>query len=180
EFKRGNMGLEIVHPKYKLHTTERTEKLEETLTPVYPTTEGLRQITLRNLTDQALKLLEGSAVQELLPSGLYDHQITLSQALHTIHRPPPNLDMEAFDEGKHPAQLRLILEELMAQNLSMLAVRTQGHRDAALPLADSNKLKQQLLDLLPFSPTGAQQRVVNEIEADLVQPHPMMRLVQGD
>ncbi|QIA64482.1 ATP-dependent DNA helicase RecG [Vibrio astriarenae] len=180
EFKRGNMGLEIVHPEYKLHSTERTEKLEETLTPVYPTTEGLRQITLRNLTDQALKLLEGSAVQELLPSGLYDHQITLSQALHTIHRPPPNLNMEEFDEGKHPAQLRLILEELMAQNLSMLAVRTQGHRDAAIALPTSNKLKQQLLDLLPFSPTGAQQRVVNEIEEDLVQPHPMMRLVQGD
>ncbi|MCG9750454.1 ATP-dependent DNA helicase RecG [Vibrio brasiliensis] len=180
EIKRGGYGLEIVHPDYKFYAPNQSAEVEQTLTPVYPTTDGLRQITLRNLTDQALELLDKAAVQELLPSGLYDHQTTLAQALHTIHRPPPSIDLEQFDQGKHPAQIRLIIEELLAQNLSMLSVRSKGQQDAALPLPPADKLKQQLLDQLPFSPTNAQSRVVEEIEQDLVKPHPMMRLVQGD
>ncbi|MDF2153973.1 ATP-dependent DNA helicase RecG [Vibrio sp. CAU 1672] len=180
EIKRGNMGLEIVHPDYKFYTSEQQPAVEQNLTPVYPTTDGLRQITLRNLTEQALGLLDKAAVQELLPSGLYHHQITMTQALHTIHRPPPSINLDEFDQGRHPAQIRLIIEELLAQNLSMLAVRSKSQQDAALPLAPCVKLKQQLLAQLPFSPTGAQTRVVSEIETDLKNPHPMMRLVQGD
>ncbi|MEH0690944.1 ATP-dependent DNA helicase RecG [Vibrio cholerae] len=180
EIKRGSYGLEIVHPDYKFYTPQQPAETEPSLTPVYPTTDGLRQLTLRNLTEQALALLDKSAVQELLPAGLYDSQITLNQALHTIHRPPPNINLEQFDEGKHPAQVRLIMEELLAQNLSMLAVRSQGQKEAAIALPPSQTLKQQLLDALPFSPTNAQRRVVEEIESDLAKPHPMMRLVQGD
>ena len=180
EIKRGGYGLEIVHPDYKFYAPNQKADVEQTLTPVYPTTDGLRQITLRNLTDQALELLDKAAVQELLPNGLYDQQTTLAQALHTIHRPQPNIDLEQFDEGKHPAQIRLIMEELLAQNLSMLSVRSKGQKDAALPLAPKDSLKQKLLAQLPFSPTNAQARVVKEIEQDLEKPHPMMRLVQGD
>ncbi|SON51060.1 ATP-dependent DNA helicase RecG [Vibrio tapetis] len=180
EIKRGGYGLEIVHPDYKFNSPNKKPDAEPSLTPVYPTTDGLRQLTLRNLTDQALSLLDKMAVNELLPSGLYNHQITMAEALHTIHRPPPTVNLEAFDAGQHPAQRRLIIEELLAQNLSMLAVRGQGQKEAALSLAPVDKLKPQLLSQLPFSPTGAQSRVVNEIETDLAKPHPMMRLVQGD
>ncbi|RBW66228.1 ATP-dependent DNA helicase RecG [Vibrionales bacterium C3R12] len=180
EIKRGGIGLEIVHPDYKFYVPTQKPDIEQNLTPVYPTTDGLRQITLRNLTDQALALLDKAAVSELLPSGLYDHQITLGEALHTIHRPPPSINLEEFDEGRHPAQQRLIIEELLAQNLSMLSVRSKGQQDVALPLAEVSNLKQQLLQQLPFTPTNAQSRVVKEIEDDLVKPHPMMRLVQGD
>ncbi len=180
EIKRGNQGLEIIHPDYKFFTPAHTPDVEPNLTPVYPTTEGLRQLTLRNLTDQALVLLEKSAVQELLPSGLYDQQMTLAQALKIIHRPSADIDLRLFEQGRHPAQIRLIMEELLAQNLSMLAIRSQGQQDVALPLAPVHQLKQQLLAQLPFSPTTAPQRVVAEIEADLAKPHPMMRLVQGD
>ncbi|MER2498256.1 ATP-dependent DNA helicase RecG [Vibrio neptunius] len=180
EVKRGSFGLEIVHPDYKFYAPNQPTEVEQNLTPVYPTTDGLRQITLRNLTDQALELIDKAAVQELLPSGLYNQQVSLAQALHTIHRPTPNIDLQAFDEGKHPAQIRLIMEELLAQNLSMLSVRSKGQQDVALPLSERNQLKQQLLDQLPFSPTKAQSRVVAEIEQDLAKPHPMMRLVQGD
>ncbi|MCL9777505.1 ATP-dependent DNA helicase RecG [Vibrio methylphosphonaticus] len=180
EVKRGQLGLEIIHPDYKFQTTERSPALEQTLTPVYPTTDGLRQLTLRSLTDQALELMDKSAVDELLPSGLYNQQITLTQALHTIHRPPPSINVDDFDEGRHPAQQRLIIEELMAQNLSMLAVRSQGQQDKAIALPEIGRFKQQLLEQLPFSPTNAQNRVVNEIEQDLLKTAPMMRLVQGD
>ncbi|MGF1910300.1 ATP-dependent DNA helicase RecG [Vibrio kasasachensis] len=180
EVKRGNYGLEIIHPDYKFYAPNQPADIEPSLTPVYPTTEGLRQLTLRSLTDQALALLDKAAVQELLPNGLYPQQITLAQALHIIHRPTPDIDLTQFDEGKHPAQVRLIMEELLAQNLSMLAVRSKGQQDVAIPLAQIDKFKQKLLAQLPFSPTNAQVRVVNEIEQDLVKPHPMMRLVQGD
>ncbi len=180
EVKRGTNGLEIVHPDYKFYTPRQAPDVEQTLTPVYPTTDGLRQVTLRNLTDQALALLDKSAVQELLPSGMYSQQLTLNQALHTIHRPPPSIDVDEFDEGKHPAQQRLIIEELLAQNLSMLAVRSKGQQDASVALPEVNDLKTQLLAQLPFSPTNAQARVVKEIEDDLIKSQPMMRLVQGD
>ncbi len=180
EIKRGNQGLEIIHPDYQFFASTQESVTETHLTPVYPTTEGLRQTTLRNLTDQALSLLDKAAVNDLLPSGLYPNQLTLAQALHTIHRPSAGIDLTLFDEGRHPAQLRLIMEELLAQNLSMLAVRSKGQQDVALPLAECHQLKHQLLAQLPFSPTHAQSRVVSEIEADLAKPHPMMRLVQGD
>ncbi|MFH0255747.1 ATP-dependent DNA helicase RecG [Vibrio rumoiensis] len=180
EIKRGNMGLEIMHPDYHFLNGSEAPELEQSLTPIYPTTDGLRQNTLKSLTDQALALLDSSAVTELLPSGLYDHQITLNQALHTIHRPSPDIDMQLFELGRHPAQRRLIIEELLAQNLSMLDVRSQGQQDQSLPLACTGQLKQKLLATLPFNPTNAQARVVGEIEQDLQQPHPMMRLVQGD
>ena len=180
EIKRGNYGLEIVHPDYQFFAPAHKPEVEQNLTPVYPTTEGLRQNTLRNLTDQALALLDKAAVEELLPEGLYPNQMTMGKALHTIHRPPPDINTEEFELGQHPAQRRLILEELLAQNLSMLAVRSKGQQDAAIPLGAVKRLKSELLSRLPFSPTGAQSRVADEIEADLARPHPMMRLVQGD
>ncbi|GHA43719.1 ATP-dependent DNA helicase RecG [Photobacterium aphoticum] len=180
EIKRGQYGLEIIHPDYRLFSEPTELSVEDTLTPVYPTTDGLRQLTLRNLTDQAMSLLDKAAVRELLPEGLYDRQMTLSQALHLMHRPTPDVSLDQLEEGKHPAQQRLILEELLAQNLSMLAVRNKSQQHAAWPLSPQDTLKQQLLASLPFSPTGAQQRVVADIERDLSQPHPMMRLVQGD
>lgn len=180
EIKRGKFGVEIIHPDYKVFSETTELSVEETLTPVYPTTDGLRQLTLRSLTDQALKLLDKAAVSELLPEGLYDRQMTLAQALRIMHRPTPDVSLEQLEEGKHPAQHRLILEELLAQNLSMLAVRSNSQRHDAWPLSAKDTLKQQFLAGLPFHPTGAQQRVVTDIEQDLTQPHPMMRLVQGD
>ncbi|MDC0610046.1 ATP-dependent DNA helicase RecG [Vibrio sp.] len=182
EIKRGSYGLEIVHPDYKFFTPQQAPDVEANLTPVYPTTDGLRQITLRNLTDQAMELLDKSAVQELLPNGLYDHQMTMGEALHIIHRPPADIDLSLFDQGRHPAQLRLIIEELLAQNLSMLSVRSQGQKENAPPIPESNtgRYIPTFLSNLPFSPTGAQKRVVEEIKQDLAKSHPMMRLVQGD
>lgn len=180
EIKGSQFGLEIIHPDYRLFSEPTELSVEETLTPVYPTTDGLRQTTLRNLTDQALALLEKSAVTELLPAGLYDQQMTLAQALQLMHRPTADISLEQLDAGKHPAQKRLILEELLAQNLSMLALRSKGQQHQSWSFSPQDTLKQQLLASLPFTPTGAQQRVVADIEADLAKSQPMMRLVQGD
>ncbi len=157
-----------------------TPELQETLTPVYPTTEGIKQATLRKLTDQALELLETCAIGELLPPELAQGMMSLPEALRTLHRPPPSLLLSELESGKHPAQQRLILEELLAHNLSMLALRAGAQRYHALPLGANDTLKNQLLASLPFKPTGAQARVTAEIERDMALDVPMMRSVQGD
>lgn len=180
EIRRGKLGAEIIHPEYRVQGEESDVVLQETLTPVYPTTDGIRQATLRKLTDQALKLLDRHPIDELLPQELNHTTMSLTEALHTLHRPPPDMQLSELEQGKHPAQQRLIMEELLAHNLSMLAARAGAQRHHALALPPRDALKQQLLAALPFSPTRAQERVVAEIEQDLNHPYPMMRLVQGD
>ncbi|WAF90473.1 ATP-dependent DNA helicase RecG [Aeromonas hydrophila] len=180
EVRPGKYGLEMAHPEYKLLGEEQAGQTEEALTPVYPTTEGLRQLTLRSLTDQALAQLDLYGVEELLPAGLYPQQIDLAAALKLLHRPPPSVAQALLESGQHPAQQRLVLEELLAHNLSVLKVRAQAQTQLARALKPAPALVEQLLGALPFTPTGAQNRVVAEIGRDLQQSHPMMRLVQGD
>ncbi|EGG4864769.1 TPA: OB-fold nucleic acid binding domain-containing protein, partial [Salmonella enterica subsp. enterica serovar Derby] len=134
EAKRGKYGAEMIHPEYRLQGDLSTPELQETLTPVYPTTEGVKQATLRKLTDQALELLDTCAIAELLPPELAQGMMSLPEALRTLHRPPPTLQLADLETGKHPAQRRLILEELLAHNLSMLALRAGAQRYHAQPL----------------------------------------------
>ena len=181
EIQRGVQGFQIVHPEYKhLDQDQQLTEVEETLTPVYPTTDGLRQITLRNLTEQALQRLKRGQVDELLPAEFLNSTYSLADALTLIHRPPPDTSVQQLEEGKHPAQLRLIKEELLAHNLSMLKVRQASDRHQAVPLTLDHTLNAQFLASLPFSPTKAQARVAQEIQRDLAKNQPMMRLVQGD
>ncbi len=179
EIRTGKVGLEMMHPEFALQA-EGAEQTEETLTPVYPTTEGIKQLTLRKLTEQALALLSDKNLTDLMPDGLYKQQIPLHQALKIVHRPATDVNVETFDNGEHPAQKRLILEELLAHHLSVLKVRQQSDAQPGIPLSDAPQLRDKLLDLLPFSPTQAQQRVGADILADLNKSRPMMRLVQGD
>ncbi|ELY4517978.1 ATP-dependent DNA helicase RecG [Cronobacter muytjensii] len=180
EAKRGKFGAEMIHPEYRIQGDLSTPGMQETLTPVYPTTEGVRQATLRKLTEQALELLDTCAIAELLPPELSQGLMSLPEALRTLHRPPPDMKLEDLESGQHPAQRRLILEELLAHNLSMLALRAGAQRYHALALTAKDSLKNQLLALLPFKPTNAQARVVAEVERDMALDIPMMRLVQGD
>ena len=182
EIRNGPASYEIVHPEYSLLEEDQEIEVDDTLTPVYPSTEGLQQRTWFELTKQALALLEnGALLTELLPSSL-DPLLSqpLARALQLLHRPPPDISLDDLQEGAHPAQQRLVFEELLAHQLSLLQMRRQQRRhnapaiDAQAPLAD------QLLNKLPFSLTAAQQRVLDEIITDMTEPHPMQRLVQGD
>ena len=180
EAKRGPRGLEMLHPEYKLHNDELLNDVSETLTPIYPTTEGLRQATWRSLTDAALQQLQRSQPDEYLPVAPTQQTWSLSEALRYIHRPPPDASLQLLELGKHPAQQRLIIEELVAQQLSMHKLRSQSQQQQAIALHIDKPLEQRFLAALPFSPTAAQQRVSAEIRHDLAQPLPMLRLVQGD
>lgn len=180
EIKRGTRGIEMLHPDYKIIKEDEPAVMAETLTPVYPTTEGLKQASWRNLTTQALHELARCSPEELLAPVLSATDWSLAQALQYLHRPPPDASLELLDAGQHPAQQRLIFEELVAQQLSMLQIRSQSCAHAARSFQGDDPLTQQFLQQLPFRPTTAQQRVVAQIRQDLAQRTPMLRLVQGD
>ncbi|WP_418607727.1 ATP-dependent DNA helicase RecG [Pseudoalteromonas sp. US3C1013] len=180
EIRRGRIGFEMSHPEYSISDTFEQQPTSSTLTPVYSTTEGLKQLSIRALSEQAIELLQKYAVEELLPQQWQPSQLPLSDALLLLHRPPNDVDISALEQGTHPAQQRLVFEELLAQNLSLLKVREQGQQVKAVALEPTNSLETQFLAQLPFAPTNAQSRVVSEIKADMQHAYPMMRLVQGD
>ena len=180
EVRRGRVSFEMSHPEYSLSDTPSEQPTASTLTPVYPTTDGLKQLSIRALSEQAVELLNKYSVEELLPVQWQPSQLALADALLLLHRPPSDIDVNELEQGTHPAQQRLVFEELLAQNLSLLKVREQGQQAKAVSLSSTNKLEPQFLSQLPFAPTNAQNRVVSEIKADLASPYPMMRLVQGD
>ena len=104
---------------------------------------------------------------------------SLPDALREIHHPPPGTDLQALLERETPACQRVILEELVAQQLSLKRARALRAGQRGEPLRDRGG-EQKLLATLPFALTGAQERVRNEIAADLARPQPMNRLLQGD
>ena len=180
--KSGQNSLEIVHPSYRVLGAAEAGALGEELDPVYPAVEGLGPASMRKLIGQALDRLPEEAALELLPAELLRgmNLPSLRAALLGMHRPARDADLAALATGTHPAQRRLALEELLAHNLSLRRQRIALQRHRAPKLAGKGKLAAQLQSALPFALTGAQQRVFAQIRADLAQPSPMMRLVQGD
>ncbi len=181
EVRFGPAGFEMAHPEYTVLAAGETAQPEATLTPVYPTTEGVHQLTLRKLTQTVLERYLDTIPEWLPPEILAQLKLTtLHEAVSLVHRPPPGVDVAALESGQHPAQQRLAFEELLAFHLSLKRRRAQMQAYQAPPIGDRRTLVQQLLAQLPFRLTGAQQRVLEEIYADLQKPHPMQRLVQGD
>ncbi|GIZ13718.1 ATP-dependent DNA helicase RecG [Pseudomonas sp. NCCP-436] len=182
EVRPGATGLEIYHPEYRAQSVTEPAPVEQSLTPIYPTTEGLTQQRLRQLSQQALARLGPHSLPDWLPQELArDYRLApLDQAIRYLHRPPPDANLEELAEGRHWAQHRLAFEELLTHQLSLQRLREQVRAQQAPVLPPAKKLPQQYLQNLGFVPTGAQQRVAAEIAYDLSQAEPMLRLVQGD
>jgi len=180
--KPGQHGWEMVHPSYRVITEQEAGVLGDALDPVYPAVEGIGPATLRRLIGQALDLLPPEAELELLPSDWLEGQQlpSLRQALLDMHRPAPDCDLAALAAGRHPAQQRLAMEELLAHHLSLRRQRIALQRYKAPALAGKGVQVERLLRALPFALTGAQQRVFAQVRQDLARPSPMLRLVQGD
>ena len=180
ELRSGPNGLEMVHPQYQIFSAE-PPPLDDTLTPVYPTTEGLGQATLLKLIKQAMVLLKQYPLEEGIdPTWLNQWQLPpINQALKTLHQPQPDDDLGQIKRFEHPAQQRLIVEEFLTHQISLQILRQQQKRRYAPELPASHSAN-ELLASLPFRLTGAQQRVWDEIRQDLHRDHPMQRLVQGD
>ncbi|KIC84420.1 MULTISPECIES: ATP-dependent DNA helicase RecG [Pseudomonas] len=183
EARPGASGLEIYHPEYRaLNGDEPPPPVEQTLTPIYPSTEGLTQQRLRLLCQQSLGLLGPRSLPDWLPDELArDYQLApLDDAIRYLHNPPADADLDELAEGQHWAQHRLAFEELLTHQLSQQRLRESLRSLRAPVLPKAQRLQAQYLANLGFQPTGAQQRVANEIAYDLSQHEPMMRLVQGD
>ncbi len=184
EVRSGPNSYELVHPEYQRVDAALPVPVAQTLTPIYPTTEGMHQLTWRDLTDQALALLaRGEAgLEELLPEALrrQERLPPLADAVRLVHRPPPGVSQAMLAEGRHPAQRRLAFEELLAHQVSLRRLRQAQRRSGAPALAGDGSLRAQLRERLPFTLTAAQERVLAEVAADLGRDRPMLRLVQGD
>ncbi len=187
EARAGLFGVEMVHPRYRIVAPEAP--LPDRLTPVYPTTAGLGQAALRR---EILAALAGTAWIDTIPPAAIrevgaaigsgpgiDRLPSLDAALREIHCPPAGADLDALLERRTPASRRVILEELLAQQLSLRQARLAraGRRGIVL---DRRGPADALLGALPFALTGAQRRVWAEISADLAGTQPMNRLLQGD
>jgi ATP-dependent DNA helicase RecG len=182
EVRRGSAGFEMIHPEYRILREEQGAVTDDSLTPVYPATEGVQQGRLRNLTDQALEAMLKEPPPELLPRSVTDKlgMPSLVDAISYLHRPPPDADVAQMQEGRHPCQQRLAFEELLAHYLSLRSLRSLAESEGAFALTHGQGRVDQFIADLPFELTGAQARVVDEIMVDLSRPHPMMRLIQGD
>lgn len=182
EVRPGRAGYEFYHPEYQVNPPPMLTGDQATLTPVYPLTEGIQQSRVRGLCQQALGYLQRHPIRDWLPAELLaGYQLPgISEAVQLVHSPPANAAVNLLMEGRHPAQQRLVMEELLAHQLSMLQVRAQIQARQALPLLPAGNLSERFLEELPFSLTGAQRHVVSDIRQDLSQPLPMLRLVQGD
>jgi len=187
EVRRGSTGLELYHPECQLEQQGQLAPLQGTLTPIYPTTEGISQNKLRQLITQALEHLSSTnGLPELLPPNtpLPSQFQDICTAIRFLHCPPAQTlsaqDLQQLAQQRHPAQLRLALEELVAHQLSLLQLRQRIRLKNAPALQANPQLQQTFLASLPFPLTAAQQRVIAEINQDLTCSHPMLRLIQGD
>ncbi len=177
----GPGGLEIVHPEYRVLAGDLQPVLEDRLTAIYPSTEGLQQTRLRNLVNQALDNWLPS-MRDYLPANLLpDASLPdLPTALLYLHRPPPEAALDELAAGRHPCQRRLALEEMLAHHLSLRRVRDQARQASAPALPIPTSLRARFIDSLGFTLTGGQAAALADIDSDLAEQHPMMRLVQGD
>jgi len=182
EVRPGRAGYEFYHPEYQTNPPPMPAEGQATLTPVYPLTEGIQQPRVRGLCQQALGYLQRHPIRDWLPAELLaGYQLPgITEAVQLVHSPPANAPVHLLMEGRHPAQQRLVMEELLAHQLSLLQVREQIQARQALPLLPTGNLSERFLEELPFALTGAQRQVMSEIRQDLSQPLPMLRLVQGD
>ena len=170
-------GLEMIHPEYQIINPENPAPLESGLTPIYPTTEGLQQGRLRKFVRAALEQ-QIDTIEELLPDSIVKELglVPLTEALREIHQPSQK---NIVNDHESLARKRLIIEELLANQLALKRLKRHTKKEPATVLAN-RLLKESLIKNLPFKLTKSQARVVEEIEMDLEKNRPMMRLLQGD
>ena len=176
EVRGGFLGLEMVHPRFV--KADDATPLPTQLTPVYPTTAGLGQATLRKLVERAL----AAPIADTLPAdwlaklGLPE----LEASIRLLHQPPLDSALAELESRRHPAWQRLAFDELLAQQLSLANARRNRQSRSTRPLPPRQQLTAAFIRALPFALTAAQARAWQEISTDLAQPHPMRRLLQGD
>ena len=181
EARQGPNGLEIIHPEYQLLRDEEIPQLEDRLTPIYPTTEGLQQARLRSLIKQVMQHYLPEVTDWLPADIMAEYNLpSAREAISYLHQPPKDADVASLTSGTHPCQRRLALEEMLAHHLSLRQVRERNRAEPGFPLQIAHTLRDTFLAQLSFELTADQRATLDEVESDLAGGHPMMRLIQGD
>ncbi len=184
EVRYGYTGLEMVHPEYSIISNPEAFATETRLTPVYPLTEGLSQNAVRKAVKQALNLCgsDGRALTDWIPDSILNHfhYPSLVEAIQTLHAPDESVSIEALLNGNVPALKRLAFEELLAHYLSLRKSKNRCESWRAPEFPRDPIAEDHFIRSLPFTLTGAQQRVMSEVATDCRRQRPMMRLIQGD
>ena len=188
EIRDGFYGPEMVHPTVK--AVPPSAPLPSTLTPVYSTVAGVGQHIIRQAIHKAFQAPDLQAlVQEILPEDVLKEVFlntslpTLLSALKTLHQPSKSDDLDSIQNRTHPAWRRVQIEELLAQQISLLQAREKRLARQAVAMQSQpvqSGILDQFLKKLPFQLTNAQAKSWQEILEDLSRPYPMNRLLQGD
>ena len=151
------------------------------IVPVYPLTEGVSQKIMRKVMKEVVDGFAPSVVS-LLPETIARRQelAPLADALREAHFPGNDSDAEQFGRGTTPAHRTLVFDEFFFLELGLALKRRGVTLAPGISFSVTHRYTKPLLQLLPFAMTGAQRRVLTEIKEEMISPHPMHRLVQGD
>ena len=180
EIKIGRQGLEMHHPEYRLISQEQTPLLEKTLTPIYPLCAGVTQAKMKLWVNKALKVLKNTVIDDYFEKITNNTMPSLKDSLFLLHHPEKGENLSKIENFEHIAQQRLIIEELAAQQLSLLKIKVARKTNSCNIFSINNSLADRLIDSLEFQLTEAQSRCIEEINNDISTPQPMLRLLQGD
>ena len=180
EIKIGRQGLEMHHPEYRLISQKQTPLLEKTLAPIYPLCAGVTQAKMKLWVNEALEVLKNTVIDDYFEKITNNTMPSLKDSLFLLHHPEKGEDLLKIENFEHIAQQRLIIEELAAQQLSLLKIKAARKANSCNIFSINNSLTDQLLYSLEFQLTKAQSRCIDEINQDISSPQPMLRLLQGD
>jgi len=180
EIKIGRKGLEMHHPEYRLISQKQTPLLEKTLTPIYPLCAGVTQTKMKQWINKALEVLKNTVIDDFFEKIANNTMPSLKDSLFLLHHPEKGEDLSKIENFEHIAQQRLIIEELAAQQLSLLKIKVARKTNSCNIFSINNSLTDKLLHSLEFELTKAQSRCIKEINQDISSPQPMLRLLQGD
>jgi len=180
EIKIGREGLEMHHPEYRLISQKQTPLLEKTLTPIYPLCAGVTQTKMKQWVDKALEVLKKTVIDDVFEKINNNTMPSLKDSLFLLHHPEKGEDLSKIENFEHITQQRLIIEELAAQQLSLLKIKVARKTNSCNIFSINNSLTDKLLHSLEFQLTKAQSRCIKEINQDISSTQPMLRLLQGD
>ena len=177
----GPNGKQMIHPQYQIFDKSEDIEIDDSLTPVYPTTSGLQQGRIRKIIRDSIAYCDRhDLLKESSSLNVKSEFVDLWENLKFIHNPPSNIDIQTLLEGKHPAQRALIKEELVAHMLcaGLLKNELEGRKGPSMD--KTSDAEEKFTSSLEFVLTGAQKRTWEEIRSDLKGNRPMRRLLQGD
>ena len=179
--RHGRGGKEMIHPQYQVFSKDDEIEIEDHLTPIYPSTSNIQQGRLRKLIQQSILYCQkNDLLKENWEIGKENNFENLLSALTFIHNPPTTTSLELLSLGQHPAQRKLIKEELVAHILCSGMLKRETEQRKSPPMRSGSTQESVFLNSLEFELTSAQSRVWSEIKQDFKKETPMRRLLQGD